>query len=241
MLIESPRHTKRDLEVWARLEEADRVLSRLRKMESLEQRAQSALRSFASAGPTFYIGMSWGKDSVTVAHLAWRIGLRCPLIWFPAGKIENPDCVLVRDNFLSRWPSEYREIDAAPTGPVDDVFGHDGAQAEFERAAKSLNMRYASGVRAAESAARRWRMRNWGESSPHTCAPIGWWPTEFVFAYLAKYDLPVHPIYACSMGGTFPREHIRVGTVGGYRGTGHGRRELERHYYPEVFRATGMT
>ena len=239
MLIPSPRHTARDLAYWADQEAADRVLAQTKKLEAYEARALDALRSFALGGP-FFVGVSWGKDSVAVLHLAWRLaeeGIRPAAIWFPAGRIENPDCALVRDAFLARWPVDYREIEAGPAGDVSAVDGHDGAQAEFERASRRAGGRYASGVRADESGVRRRRMQHWGENSINTCAPIGWWPTEYVFAYAAKYDLPLHPLYACSKGGLFERNRLRVGTVGGYRGTEHGRREIETAYYPEMFRA----
>lgn len=236
MLIASPRHTDRDLENWRVNETTDRLYASTARMERLEKRALDALAAFAARPGAFYVGVSWGKDSVTVAHLAWRTGIRAPLAWFPAGRIENPDCHLVRDAFLARFPMEYREIEAAPTGPIDSPFGHDGAQPEFERASAALAGRYVSGVRAAESGMRTLRMRKWGESSPKTCAPIGWWPTEFVFAYLAKYDLPIHPMYACTGGGLYDRQYLRVGTVGGQGGIEHGRREHERRYYPEMFR-----
>lgn len=73
-----------------------------------------------------------------------------------------------------------------------------------------------------------------GLSSLHTCAPIGWWSDTDVFAWLAARDLPVHPAYACSMGGMLERRHLRVAGIGGDRGTGFGRREWERRYYPEM-------
>lgn len=233
MLLDSPRFQPGDSEAWALAEKTDLVRSRLRKMGELEERALGALDAFARNGDC-YVGVSWGKDSVTVAHLAWRLDLRAPVVWFPAGQIENPDCARVRDAFLARFPIDYREIEAAPASADDGVYGHDGAQHEFEAATRAFGSRYVSGVRAAESVTRRRRMAKWGEASPNTCAPIGWWPTEFVFAYLAKYDLPVHPAYACTMGGQLDREQIRVATIGGRRGRGHGRAEWERTYYPRA-------
>lgn len=232
MLIPSPRYSPEDFALWREQEQTDLILAQTQRMTQLEGRALDALRSFAEGG-SFFVGISWGKDSVVVGHLAYRLRteVSLELIWFPAGRIENPDCVLVRDAFLSRWPLPYREIDAGPDGAIGDLHGHDGAQKEFERASRLAGPRYASGVRAAEAGIRKKRMRHWGECSPNTCAPIGWWPTSYVFAYLAKYELPVHPMYACTMGGLYDREHLRVSTLGGRRGREHGRFEHERHYY----------
>lgn len=216
MLIPSKRYTKEDLAVWKEREEEDFFLAQTKRLERLEERALHALREFWSQDP-FFVGVSWGKDSVVIAHLSYRLyseGIRPKLIWFPAGPIENPDCVLVRDAFLSQFPCDYEEIEAAPLEAIDEMYGHDGAQKEFEIASKQAGSRYASGVRAAESGSRAKRMKQFGECSKNTCAPIGFWPTEYVFAYLAKYNLPIHPIYACSQGGFYDRNRIRVGTLG---------------------------
>lgn len=199
-----------------------------------------ALRDFARSGPC-YASVSWGKDSVVLAHLAWRLrqdGLQVPLVWFPAGQLENPDSARVRDVFLEMHPgTEYREVDAGPASPARarvGAEGHDGAQEEFEAAAARLGWRYASGIRAEESRSRALRMRCHGLSTERTCAPLGWWRAEDIFAYLFAQGLPVHPAYACLLDGQLDRSEVRVATIGGRRGIGRGRREWEERYYPEA-------
>jgi phosphoadenosine phosphosulfate reductase len=205
-------------------------------------RAKSALVEFREQGP-FYVGTSWGKDSLVVAHLVADLALDVPIIWFPAGTVENPDCAIVRDTFLKRFDVRYSECEVTELqwqreGPF---WVHDGAQAAFARESRRHGRRYASGVRAEESRARRLRMAHWGECSINTCAPIGHWRIEDVFAYLALYNLPVHPAYACTWGGKWERRGIRVSTIGGTNGNGgllggNGRREWEESYYPETAR-----
>lgn len=203
-------------------------------------RAKRALTEFLAAGP-FYVGTSWGKDSLVVAHLVHELGLDVPVIWFPAGAVENPDCALVRDTFLARHAVRYVEHEVAELAwKREGLFDvHDGAQSAFVRESRRFGGRYASGVRAEESRARRLRMAHWGECSPNTCAPIGHWKIDDVYAYLASRGLPVHPAYACTWGGQFPRNTIRVSTIGGVNGNGgllggNGRREWEESYYPET-------
>ena len=204
------------------------------------ERAQDALLDFAAAG-TFYVGTSWGKDSTVVAHLVASLGLDVPVIWFPAGPVENPDCAFVRDAFLARFRVRYEEheVSSLAWSREGPSLVHDGAQAAFSRASRQHGSRYASGVRAQESKMRRLRMAHWGECSPNTCAPIGHWTVDDVFAYLALHDLPVHPAYACTWGGQWERGAIRVSTIGGVNGNGgllggNGRREWEASYYPET-------
>lgn len=215
----------------------DAVLCDLRKFELQERRALEELDVFLKSGG--YVGVSWGKDSLTVAHLAWRINPGARIAYFPAGQAEMPECFEVRDRFLATHKSvDYVEIEAAAAEFFFE--GHDGAQRDFERASRSLGKRYVSGVRAAESGMRRLRMRKWGLSSPNTCAPIGWWSADDVFAYLFKYNLPVHPAYSFSLFGSKNRDRLRVGTIGGYRGREWGRREWEEAYYPDVLRRIGL-
>ena len=63
----------------------------------------------------------------------------------------------------------------------------------------------------------------WGLS----CQPNGHWSARDVFAYLNAHDLPVHPAYAMTFGGALDRGRLRVGTIGGSRGTEFGRAEWE--------------
>jgi phosphoadenosine phosphosulfate reductase len=93
--------------------------------------------------------------------------------------------------------------------------------------------RHISGVRAQEAGYRMLAMRKYGvgDADSKSCRPIGWWPTEYVFAYLARHDLPTHPAYALSMGGTYPRDKIRVDDLGCDCGNRYGRYILESHYY----------
>lgn len=232
MLIASRRHTPGDLRHWSMLEGFDRQIYATAAMRRLIDDARRALDEFF-AGGAGYVSVSWGKDSVVVAHLATEmIGADLPVVWFPAGSIENPDCALVRDAFLARYPCAYAERPAVlPDDDWNRHLGHDGAQEAFEEASREFGHRYASGVRAEESSTRRMTMRVNSLVSRNTCRPIGWWKTEHVFAYLAGNDLPVHPAYACTMEGRLDRNDLRVSTLGGKRGRGHGRAEWERRYY----------
>jgi phosphoadenosine phosphosulfate reductase len=239
-LIQSHRPTREDLRVWERWDRADRALYASGATRTKEQQAIDALRMFAEQPLPYYVSVSWGKDSVVVADLVARHYdlLGCPpIVWFPAGAIENPDCVLVRDAFLRTHDVEYREIEASLTSDDwDRTIGHDGAQAEFERVARQLAPRYVSGVRAEESSTRRMAVGSHGLASRGSARPIGTWGYHHVYAYLAGRDLPVHPAYACTLDGAIDRAALRVSTIGGERGRRFGRDQWERRYYPEMFR-----
>lgn len=221
-LILSPRFRRGDLEHWRRREEMDRSLAASTALDDLERAAHRDLARFLADGPA-YVSVSWGKDSTVVADLALRVCPSLPMIWFPAGAIENPDCALVRDAFLDARPGvRYFEIAVTSDGDPDSWD------------ASSTSARRISGIRAEESGARRMSATVHGIATTRSCRPLLSWRAADVFACLARYDLPVHPAYACTMAGTLDRGRIRVGPLGGIGGTGHGRAEWERAYYPEI-------
>lgn len=181
-------------------------------------------------------GVSWGKDSVVVAHLSMG---RHPVVWVRERPNDNPDCLAVRDAYLAAVPSRYEEIEV--------TFADVGAFASgFAQARAMFGDRHISGVRAQESAARRISIRRLGLDTSrsaahgHALRPIGHWSSLDVFAHLERHDLPIHPAYGFTMDGVLDPLRLRVDSlctpgadIGTMPGEGHGRREWERRYYRE--------
>lgn len=232
MLIDSHRLSDADRLHWRRCERADAMYVRAHgdRLDRLEAQAIADLRDFFRDG-TGYAGVSWGKDSVVVATLLRKSGLEIPLVWVRVEPIQMPECYDVRDVFA---PTNYHEIEIWCEA---DPSCHDGwhqtgtLERGFAEAALRFGDRYASGIRGQEASVRKLRMMTHGVASPRTLAPIGWWRTSDVFAYLHREDSPVHPAYAMTRGGTLDRERLRVSHLTLRRGDGHGRREWEDYYY----------
>ncbi|ODU01991.1 MAG: hypothetical protein ABS79_00990 [Planctomycetes bacterium SCN 63-9] len=238
MLIPSPRHTAKDLELWAELESADKIIGARPRLADKAARSIAAIREFASRGPC-YASVSWGKDSVVLAHLCVRAGTRIPLVHIKAVPVTNPESYRVRDAFLAAFDVDYRELIADYTAIPEGLSSDETEVAKdriFYAAFRSLGLPHLSGIRADESRGRKIRMKKFGESSANACAPIGWWKTADIFGYLAVHGLPVHPNYGMLGGGRWKREHLRVDELFGDRGTGFGRAEWEREYYGETYR-----
>jgi phosphoadenosine phosphosulfate reductase len=227
-LINSPRHSNEDISAWQRFAEHAGVHAQLRIHHKHVQRARDALLSFAGAG-SCYAAVSWGKDSVVVAHLTVTLAPQIPLVWVRVAEDYNPDCPLVRDAFLRMHPGAlYDEIEW-------NIGRVNGPGYLSEAAGPAHGERYVSGVRADESASRRRRVARWGEATARTCAPLARWSGNDVFGYLIANGLPIHPAYACTMGGLLDPTRIRVSALGGEPGSrcgdGMGRHEWERRYY----------
>jgi phosphoadenosine phosphosulfate reductase len=227
-LIIDPRMTESDLRAWQRLEAYDARLASSPKLTYKINQAMDVVRYFFATDQSGYVGVSWGKDSIVVADLVMRARPETPLVWARTVPHYNPDCERVRDAFFAMWPNAaYHEIDVPRT--YDEHGWH--PVIELDIALAERGSRYVSGVRAEESGARQMTMMRNGTATDRTCRPIGWWSVLDVFAYLHRYDLPVHPAYAFSMGGVIDRSHLRVAPLGGDRGTGHNRRHWEQMYY----------
>lgn len=241
-LIVTDRHTPEDLEVWARLERLDRlrVMQGQRRMDRMEAAAMREIEAFFESGPG-YVGTSWGKDSVVVAHLARRVDPEIPVVWVRRGEGENPHCVLVRDAFLAEHPGAYDEVQLG-TAPVraDGSADFSDEQDGYREAGRRHGDRYVTGVRSEESGTRKLREARYGVATERTCAPITRWKGADVFAYLCRHGLPIHPAYAMTRGGLLERKRVRVAWLGGARGTGMGRREWERHYYGDELARLGI-
>lgn len=240
MLIRSPRHSADDLRVWAERERADATYARLHSFDARQEKALATAARFALAGPC-YASVSWGKDSMVIAHLAVRLrkrlGVVCPIVWVRVEPIKNPDCETTRDAFFRCFDHPYHEVEVwcsrddegwHATGTLERGFAEACRVAGAERSLR--------GIRADEAGYRKALMERSGACSKHACRPIGWWSGQDVFAYLYRHDLPMHPAYAMSMGGMLDRDRIRVSSIGGRRGTGQGRAEWERRYYERELR-----
>lgn len=238
-LIVTHRHRPEDLEHWRRvLEPVDAVTARrlARRLAERAEAAKAVIAGFLAKPGGGYLGVSWGKDSVVVAHMLHELersgAPSCPAVWVRVSGWENPDCPLVREAFLARWPlQDYHEIEVEAG---DNRAGGTSARG-FEVARRRWGRRHISGVRGEESSVRGIVAARYGTASSGSCRPIVRWSSAEVFSYCHLHGLPLHPAYGYTAGGTWDRAHLRTGSLGGERGAGHGRREWERSYYPEWY------
>lgn len=242
-LIDSPRLSDADRREWVRLERYDRVLSTSKVLARKVDKSRRLIGEFLAEGEAV-VCVSWGKDSTTIADLVLRDHPDAHLLRVRVEPYPTPEADMVRNAILDRYPrARYREVTVTCPRPRIDTQGDEcdcHVRAMREDGADYWRRRRVTGVRAGESGARRMRMRRWGERSDLALAPIGWWDHSDVFAYLASRNLPVHPAYAMSFGGTIDRGALRVDDIGGEPGERFGRREWESHYYPDVVaRLTG--
>jgi phosphoadenosine phosphosulfate reductase len=230
-LIRSLRLSPDDLDRWERTRITAQLHAQLSTHRKRVAKSRTILLNFTGSGRC-YAGVSWGKDSVAIAHMIATLVPRIPLVWIRVKPIENPDCEIVRDAFLKQHPGvRYEEIDVWCARDADGWHARGTLERGFSQAGERFGDRHISGIRGEESGTRQLRMVRFGPSTANTCAPIGWWSAWDVYAYLVEHGCPIHPAYACTQNGLWDPLRIRVASLGGKRGDGMGRREWEERYY----------
>lgn len=223
VLLDHPRHSQQDLRTWAIWEAGDARYGRIRcgHLRALSSKARQAISRFLQKSDA-YVSVSWGKDSVVVAHLARQVDPTLPLVHATFGARTNPDCERVADEFLGGWPMPYYAIDC----PWVDSWYRPIQEAHGDRRIM--------GIRSEESGTRKLSSRVHGLSTSNVCRPILHWTLSDVMSYLYVHDLPIHPAYAMTMDGRLRREGLRVDAIGDEPGAERGRSDWERRYYPAL-------
>lgn len=239
MLMMSERHTKADRQAWEKLEVWDAMLADSGRIDDLADASMHVIREFVKT-ETAFVSTSWGKDSTVLVDLVGRSGVDVPVVQLVIDGYEMPGTTEVRDQMIVRYPHlQYEELVLPPqpnrwwdsvTTPQSKYRADMGWRLIEER----FGSRRMTGIRAEESRMRHMVQAKWGDQSPNTARPIGWWEATDVFAYLYKYDLPVHPAYAMSSGGRRDRRWLRVHALGGVTGADRGRAEWETQYFGDV-------
>jgi phosphoadenosine phosphosulfate reductase len=78
-LVASPRHRVDDLACWEVHEQVDRINARSDRLQQLVERSIAEVGAFASQGRC-YASVSWGKDSMVLAHLIATEAPHVPLV-----------------------------------------------------------------------------------------------------------------------------------------------------------------
>ena len=224
MLMHSDRITDEDLNFWLKYEEFDKI-----KTISLDkiQQTVDVIDKFVSENHC-YCSISWGKDSVVLAHLCLQFQI--PYIWIKEKDSFNPECLTVRDYFIEQYCVDYHEIEC---NSQYDIF----KRAPFFEMCDNVQLKYGkrvTGIRNDESGRRLLRFKRWGFESLNTLCPLAKWKANEIFSYLYHNNLPVNSTYAMTMGGKLQRNFLRTDCIGGPEGDGIGRREWEKHYFPDI-------
>jgi len=143
----------------------------------------------------------------------------------------------VRDAFMKTHNIEYIEKSYNYVDADETYYDRNNNPRKWQHILQELKGEYGchvTGIRYDESAKRKRRFQFFGLETEFSFAPFRYFTAYDIFAYLYKYDLPVHHNYAMLGNGRWDKYRIRVAAVGNKEGDGMGRAEWEREFYPDV-------
>lgn len=210
------------------------------RLEHRESDSLDTLERWMQDWPNPWVSLSGGKDSLVALHLARRINPDVQVAFFNSG-IEFPQTLKYVHGLARAWGFELHTYDAADPSPLDlmeangswehgrvyvegDVTLHEAAvERPLTKALADLGPACVYGVRAEEAENRRMYLtrakgqvtkkdRRGNVISAHI-SPAWRWSSEEVFAYIAKYDLPLNPLYRQQVELGIPEHRARVGVI----------------------------
>ena len=237
-LIASPRHTDADLNHWKYWLAYDYLHINSPQYATHIRLTRQTIDAFVGRKRDYYVSVSWGKDSVVLAHMMWLAGSRCKYVYVRNLAREPEGNIAVRDAFLSRYPDlDYEEISYDYADADETYYDSKGNPHKWQSILLSLREQYGchvTGIRHDESAKRRRRFAYFGQETEYSYAPFRYLTVRDVFAYLLENKLPIHPNYAMTGGGRWDKYRIRVAAIGNTEGDGMGRLQWEQEYYSDI-------
>lgn len=194
------------------------------------KRLQAAMGLIA-AHPDYAVGVSWGKDSMCVLHMAYSLGIRKAVHVRYHPQARFPDSDEIRDRTLEMMPElQYLEVPCESSWDVYDQAGRFFLEAETDEE-KALVRAYEGkfqaaiaqgqqqlgaagsfgGMRADESRARFMLTRTKGDDyttrdGRRMALPLANWSGEDVWGHIVVHNLPWLRIYDYSARGNRSRE-----------------------------------
>lgn len=238
MLIQCDRHKPKDLKHWQAHETCDLHHAESKGFKYRLDKTLSIIKEYMASNRFYYVGVSWGKDSVVLAHMIRSLKFNPLFVYIRMLDNENPYSEAVRDIFLFEHEIKYEEFSYSYRSAPASWFKN-GKPVRWYQILNELKLKYGAhvtGIRKDESAKRKMRFIGHGRETVNSFAPFEFFTVKDVFAYLAENDLPVHPNYAMLGGGRYERDRLRVASLGNKEGDGIGRAEWEKEYYPDLLR-----
>lgn len=241
MLVYSHRFRPGDLEHWDAMLEVDREHAKTLGYRHRIDEALALIQDFCDrhTPDEYYIGLSYGKDSITVSHMFRRIAPNARIVSVHNVDTKNPDIPAVHTALGAFLSHDYTGILYDYANADASYYDASGRPVKWHRILDELSSEmgiHVTGIRRDESSAREKRYRAYGIETPNSFAPLANLTAFDVFAYLYENDLPVHPAYAMTDNGRWDKYRLRVSGIGHLEGTGMGRRVWEKLYYGDFLR-----
>lgn len=220
------------------------------------RKSQEVAKEIINKANKPFVSVSWGKDSIVVAHLLWEQYPDIQMIWSDRGEEgEYPETY----DLVERWKEEFgiSLLSLKPEMSMFEIYRKYGVPevtSDHTRdIVKNINLvqtidRYAKennydgrimGLRIEESRGRAHLGKLKGPlfysktQQLWICNPIIYWTARDVWAYIVTNDLPYHPLY--DQNQIKNREEIRLSNWSGVFDFQNGRVVELKMNHPELF------
>jgi phosphoadenosine phosphosulfate reductase len=224
MLIITKRHKKKDLILYEDYKYIDNFTN---YSENKKNNSIFIIKNWIDKNKNDVRCMtSWGKDSIVLLHLLFITGIKIPVV-FVKNPRYNPDCLLVRDEFLKKYDINYHEIE------VSHITKNKGKK-NWDMIDDKFGKYRIIGIRNDESNIRKMIFKIYGHNSKFSCRPLSLWKIQEIFSYIEKNNLPLCPVYGYLGEGFYKRDLLRTHSiVDDFKGNPNGK-EWEKKYYPDI-------
>ena len=170
------------------------MLSKLPLFKRKEAAAIKNIKAMLIQCPESYVACSWGKQSIILTHMAYKIQKSIHVVFF-----SEPDSELITDFnnvkniFLQQWAINYFDI----LNNTGDIRKHASVFMQKHKLTGVI-----MGLAACESKGRRITLSLANQDNIYKysngkfrCCPLRHWTEMDCASYIAKYNLPVLNIY----------------------------------------------
>lgn len=183
-----------------------RVYRRLAVHQRRRDRARAAIETMRCLAPHSYLSLSWGKQSIVVAHMLYQIDPTIPSLFLASSESWIlHDFRRVIETFTARWPIPHTVIQ---TDRWADAASWAAAKRAGEGDLQHLGDAYQGwygGLAREESRTRRIALSQRSTTGHpdvyqyrdgrYRCSPVAAWAIPDLAAYIDEYDLPLLATY----------------------------------------------
>lgn len=223
------------------------LLSQKKKVEKAKELIKKTLNECKNP----YISTSWGKDSTVVMDLVHNEDPTVPIVYMDSG-YAMPDTYEYRDRYLAQSKAHYYEI-KCPQDYLDLSLKYglphiDRTQKDHDKIIKMIKGEPITdfakskgfdccfwGIRADETRGRAYLLKKYGLNHNDKCAPIGFWTTYDIWAYILSKDIDYNTLYDKEIPPAITRYNIKNS---GWLTTDNihkGRLLWLKRFYPDIF------
>lgn len=171
-----------------------KLLMILPQFKRKERKALEDLAAMLTKHPNTYLSLSWGKQSIILAHMIWQLKSDIPVVFFDEPDTDIiADFVDVKNQFIKYWEINYQQINDGQKSPR-----RSGKAFAENNGFNGVIM----GLAAHESKERNYTVNKADKNNifsysngKYRCCPLANWTIKDYAAYIAKYGLPLLSTY----------------------------------------------